>query len=77
MSAVPILLLAVAVLLIPGAAVHRIRPRLPDRSAPPAAPDDPLAVPSSLDVLAAARGARAAVTARQRVRPEPSDVPGG
>lgn len=53
MSAVPILLLAVAVLLIPGAAVHRIRPRLPDRSAPPAAPDDPLAVPSSLDVLAA------------------------
>lgn len=53
MSAVPILLLAVAVLLIPGAAVHRIRPRLPDRSPPPAVPDDPLAVPSSLDVLAA------------------------
>lgn len=53
MSAMPVLLLTVAILLIPGPAVHRIRPHPPDRFSPSAAPDDPLAVPSSLDVLAA------------------------
>ncbi len=76
MSAVPILLLAVAVLLIPGAAVHRIRPRLPDRSAPPAAPDDPLAVPSSLDVLAAclSAGMATGAAAAAAVPSAPADL---
>jgi len=60
----PILLLVVAILLLPGAATHRIRTRLPVRSSPSAAaPDDPLAVPSSLDVLAACLSAGMAASA--------------
>jgi len=59
-----IFLMAFALLLLPGPAVHRIRPRLPDRSSPQAAPrDDPLAVPSSLDVLAACLSAGMATSA--------------
>ncbi|MGX9675026.1 type II secretion system F family protein [Mycobacterium sp. HM-7] len=59
-----ILLLAFALLLLPGAATHRIRPRLPGRSSPSAAvPDDPMAVPSSLDVLAACLSAGMATSA--------------
>ena len=59
-----IVLMAFVLLLLPGAAVHRISPRLPDRSSPPAAPrDDPLAVPSSLDVLAACLSAGMATSA--------------
>lgn len=59
-----IMLLALALVLIPGAAVHRIRPQPPDRSSPPVSPRaDPLAVPSSLDVLAACLSAGMATSA--------------
>ncbi|MBN9634433.1 MAG: type II secretion system F family protein [Actinobacteria bacterium] len=64
MSSASLLLLAVAILLIPGTPAHRIWPRVPDRSSPPATSnDDPLAVPSSLDVLAACLSAGMATSA--------------